>query len=34
MLNYTYLWLEPDGASTPGEVADMFLDAVIEGIRI
>lgn len=33
MLNYTYLWLEPDGELTPDEVADMFLDAVIDGIH-
>jgi AcrR family transcriptional regulator len=33
MLNYTYLWYEPDGELTPDEVADMFLDALIEGIR-
>jgi len=33
MLNYTYLWLEPDGELTPDEVADMFLDALIDGIR-
>ncbi|MEV6901643.1 TetR/AcrR family transcriptional regulator [Amycolatopsis sp. NPDC051372] len=33
MLNYTYLWYEPGGELTPDEVADMFLDALIEGIR-
>ncbi|MFC0106291.1 TetR/AcrR family transcriptional regulator [Kibdelosporangium aridum] len=33
MLNYTYLWFEPDGKLSPDEVADMFLDALIEGIR-
>ena len=33
MLNYTYLWLEPDGELTPDEVADMFLDAIIDGIH-
>ncbi|MCI2421422.1 TetR/AcrR family transcriptional regulator [Saccharopolyspora sp. K220] len=33
MLNYTYLWFEPAGGLTPDEVADMFLDALIEGIR-
>lgn len=33
MLNYTYLWLEPDGELTPDQVADMFLDALIDGIR-
>ncbi|WP_337822206.1 TetR/AcrR family transcriptional regulator [Amycolatopsis sp. A1MSW2902] len=33
MLNYTYLWYESGGELTPDEVADMFLDALIEGIR-
>jgi AcrR family transcriptional regulator len=33
MLNYTYLWYEPGGELTPDEVADLFLDALIEGIR-
>ena len=33
MLNYTYLWLEPNGELTPDQVADLFLDAVIDGIR-
>lgn len=33
MLNYTYLWYGPDGELGPDEVADMFLDAIIEGIR-
>ncbi|QRP43199.1 TetR/AcrR family transcriptional regulator [Amycolatopsis sp. FDAARGOS 1241] len=33
MLNYTYLWYEPGGELTPDEVADMFLDALIDGIR-
>jgi AcrR family transcriptional regulator len=34
MLNYTYLWLEPDGELAPDQVADMFLDALIDGIRL
>jgi AcrR family transcriptional regulator len=33
MLNYTYLWLEPEGELAPDQVADMFLDALIDGIR-
>ncbi|GHE88395.1 TetR family transcriptional regulator [Amycolatopsis deserti] len=33
MLNYTYLWMEPDGELKPDEVADLFLDALIDGIR-
>lgn len=33
MLNYAYLWFEPGGELTSDEVADMFLDALIEGIR-
>jgi AcrR family transcriptional regulator len=33
MLNYTYLWFEPEGPLTPDELADLFLDALIHGIR-
>ena len=33
MFNYTYLWLEPGGELAPDQVADLFLDALIEGIR-
>lgn len=33
MLNYSYLWFEPDGELTADDVADMFLDALIEGLR-
>jgi AcrR family transcriptional regulator len=32
MLNYTYLWFEPDGVLTPEELADVFLDALINGL--
>jgi AcrR family transcriptional regulator len=33
MLNYTYLWFTPDGELTPDELADLFLDAIIDGIH-
>ncbi|GAA1386339.1 TetR/AcrR family transcriptional regulator [Pseudonocardia kongjuensis] len=33
MLNYTYLWFTPDGDLSPEELADLFLDALIDGIR-
>jgi AcrR family transcriptional regulator len=33
MLNYTYLWVKPEGPLTPDELADLFLDALIHGIR-
>jgi AcrR family transcriptional regulator len=33
MLSYTHLWLEPDGALTPEELADSYLDALLRGIR-
>jgi AcrR family transcriptional regulator len=33
MLNYTYLWFEPEGPLTPDELADVFLDALIHGIH-
>jgi AcrR family transcriptional regulator len=32
MLNYTYLWFEPDGELTPEELADIFMDALIHGL--
>jgi AcrR family transcriptional regulator len=32
MLNYTYLWFERDGELTPEELADVFLDALINGL--
>jgi AcrR family transcriptional regulator len=33
MLNYTYLWFTPDGELTPEELADLFLNALIDGIH-
>ncbi|PXY30012.1 TetR/AcrR family transcriptional regulator [Prauserella sp. PE36] len=33
MLNYTYLWFEPDGEVGTDELADAFLDALLDGIR-
>jgi AcrR family transcriptional regulator len=33
MLNYTYLWFEPDGNVTPDQLADEFIDALLDGIR-
>ena len=33
MLNHTYLWFEPDGAVSPEELADSFLDVLLRGIR-
>jgi hypothetical protein len=33
MLNHTYLWFEPDGALSPEELADSFLDVLLRGIR-
>ncbi|MGH3756645.1 TetR/AcrR family transcriptional regulator [Actinophytocola sp.] len=33
MLNYTYLWFEPDGPLSPDELADQFIDALLYGIR-
>lgn len=32
MLNYTYLWFEPDGPTGPDQLADEFLDALLDGI--
>jgi len=33
MLNYTYLWFTPDGDLNPEELADLFLDALLDGLR-
>lgn len=33
MLNYTYLWFEPDGPLTPEDLADTFLDTLLQGMR-
>ncbi|MHA6795641.1 TetR/AcrR family transcriptional regulator [Pseudonocardia bannensis] len=33
MLNYTYLWFEPDGELSSDELADEFMDALLDGIR-
>jgi hypothetical protein len=33
MFNYTYLWFDPDDEMNPDELADVFLDALIDGIR-
>ena len=33
MLNYTYLWFEPDGKVSPEELADFFMDILFQGIR-
>ncbi len=33
MLNYTYQWFEPDGALTPEELADEYVDTLLRGIR-
>lgn len=32
LFNYSYLWLRPDGAMSPEEVADELLDALLLGI--
>ncbi|MFC0453563.1 TetR/AcrR family transcriptional regulator [Rhodococcus jostii] len=32
MFNYSYLWLTADGARTPEEIADGFLDTLISGL--
>jgi AcrR family transcriptional regulator len=33
MFNYSYLWYEPAGPISPDELADEFLDALLNGIR-
>jgi AcrR family transcriptional regulator len=34
MLNYTYLWFEPDGELSPEELADEYVDLLLRGIRV
>lgn len=33
MFNYAYLWLRADGLSTPEDVADLFCDVLLGGLR-
>jgi hypothetical protein len=33
MFNYSYLWLSIDGPSTPEQIADDFIDTLVEGMR-
>ncbi|MFC4004612.1 TetR/AcrR family transcriptional regulator [Prauserella oleivorans] len=33
MLNYTYLWFTSEGELSPEELADLFMDALINGIH-
>jgi AcrR family transcriptional regulator len=32
MLNYTYLWIDPNGRLKPEQIADTFVDLLLEGI--
>ena len=34
MINYTYQWLDPEGAQAPEVVADAFADVVLHGIVV
>lgn len=33
MLNYTYLWLDPRGSTSPEELADSFIGLLMNGLR-
>lgn len=33
LYNYSYSWIRPDGEKTPEEIADLFSDALLQGIR-
>lgn len=33
MFNYTYLWFDPNGPTKPDDLADLFLDVLLDGIR-
>lgn len=32
MFNYAYLWLDPEGALSPEEIADTFVDLAVHGV--
>jgi hypothetical protein len=34
MLDYTYLWFEPDVELSPEELADEYVDLLLRGIRV
>ncbi len=34
MLNYTYLWLDPHGSVSPEQLADSFVDLLLNGMRL
>jgi AcrR family transcriptional regulator len=31
--NYSYLWLRPDGPQTPEQVAEIFFEVLVDGLR-
>jgi AcrR family transcriptional regulator len=33
MFNYTYLWIAPNGRLTPEEIAETFIDLLMDGLR-
>lgn len=33
MLNYTYLWINPDGTLSAEQIADIFVDLLLQGLR-
>jgi len=33
MFNYTYLWFDPSGPTKSDDLADLFLDVLLDGIR-
>jgi AcrR family transcriptional regulator len=34
LFNYSYVWIEPDGKETPEQIADIFSDLALGGIRV
>ena len=34
MLNYTYLWFEANGDLTPEQLADEYVDVLLDGIQL
>lgn len=33
MLNWTYQWYRPEGPATPQRLADLYMDAILRGLR-
>ena len=34
LFNYSYVWIEPDGKETPEQIADIFCEVALGGLRV